>query len=157
MSLFHILLLALIPFAAMAADRDELKAFPAAEPGMVRHVIRLEARPNEDLFKVELIVGKDITTRDTRNHMRLGGQLKTETIQGWGYDYHILRAFGPGVSTLMAVPENGPEVQRFVAIQGEYLVRYNSRLPIVIYTPAEAVVRYRIWSTTPEGTPAPRS
>jgi ecotin len=37
-------------------------------------------------------------------------------------------------------------VERFIAISGEpYLIRYNSRLPIVVYVPEGVEVRYRIW------------
>jgi ecotin len=31
------------------------------------------------------------------------------------------------------------------------LIRYNSRLPVVIYVPADAQVRYRIWKADGEG------
>jgi ecotin len=46
---------------------------------------------------------------------------------------------------------NAPKVDRFITLAGEpYLIRYNSRLPIVVYVPAEVEVRYRIWSAEPE-------
>ena len=36
-------------------------------------------------------------------------------------------------------------------VQGpSQLIRYNSRIPIVVYVPKGAEVRYRIWSATPE-------
>ena len=31
-----------------------------------------------------------------------------------------------------------------------YLIRYNSRLPIVVYAPEGVEIRYRIWSAGPE-------
>jgi ecotin len=41
-------------------------------------------------------------------------------------------------------------VDRFVALGGEpYLIRYNSRLPVVAYAPEGVEVRYRIWSAQP--------
>ncbi len=39
---------------------DNMKAFPPAEPGMVRHVVQLPAQADESAFKVELIVGKTV-------------------------------------------------------------------------------------------------
>ena len=40
---------------------------------------------------------------------------------------------------------------RFVTIGGEpFLLRYNSRLPIVVYVPEGVEVRYRIWSAGAE-------
>jgi ecotin len=51
----------------------------------------------------------------------------------------------------MAVDPNAPQVDRFVALVGEpYLIRYNSRLPVVVYVPEGAEVRYRIWSAGSE-------
>lgn len=53
--------------------------------------------------------------------------------------------------TLMAVDPNAPKVDRFVPIGGEpYLIRYNSRLPVVVYVPEGVAVRYRIWSAEPK-------
>jgi ecotin len=51
----------------------------------------------------------------------------------------------------MAVDPNVPKVMRFVALGGEpYLIRYNSRLPVVVYVPEGTEVRYRVWSAGPE-------
>jgi len=47
-------------------------------------------------------------------------------------------------------PLKEKKVFEFVQIGGEpYLIRYNSRLPIVVYVPEGAEVRYRIWSADP--------
>jgi ecotin len=35
-------------------------------------------------------------------------------------------------------------------------VRYNSKLPLVIYAPTEVQVRYRIWSAAANATSAPQ-
>jgi ecotin len=53
--------------------------------------------------------------------------------------------------TLMAIDPNAPKVDRFITIGGEpYLIRYNSRLPVVVYAPEGVEVRYRIWSAESE-------
>jgi ecotin len=53
--------------------------------------------------------------------------------------------------TLMVVDPSAPKVQRFIAMGGEpYIIRYNSRLPVVVYAPEGVEVRYRIWSAEPE-------
>lgn len=122
--------------------QDELKAFPAATAEQTRHVLVLPAQSNEEDLKVELLIGKTQTV--DCNHHRLGGELQRQTVQGWGYDYYVLPAFGPGVSTLMGCPA-GSERESFVTIPQPDLLRYNSRLPVVIYTPKDAEVRYRIW------------
>ncbi len=39
---------------------DNMKAFPPAEAGMVRHVLQLPQQADESAFKVELIAGKTV-------------------------------------------------------------------------------------------------
>lgn len=50
------------------------------------------------------------------------------------------------VSTMMACPE-GKKEQKFVTawLGEDGMLRYNSKLPIVVYTPANVDVKYRIW------------
>ena len=53
--------------------------------------------------------------------------------------------------TAMAVNPNAPKADRFITLGGEpYIIRYNSRMPIVIYVPEGVEVRYRIWTTYEE-------
>jgi len=53
--------------------------------------------------------------------------------------------------TLKAVNPYEPKVDRFITLGGEpYLIRYNSKLPVVVYVPDGAEVRYRIWRTGAE-------
>lgn len=136
-----------------ACAADPMQAFPLAEPGMVRHVIQLPKQPDETLWKVQLIVGKTLVT-DPANRYFFGGQLETETIPGWGYERHILRRLGPMAGTRMAVDPDAPKVARFITLGGEpKLLRYNSRLPLVIYVPAGVEVRYRLWQAEAESHP----
>ena len=51
------------------------------------------------------------------------------------------------MSTMMAPPEGGNQVEAFVA-GSSLLVRYNSRLPIVIYAPNKYEIRYRTWEAS---------
>jgi ecotin len=125
-----------------------MKAFPSAEEGMIRHVIRLPKQKDEAAFKVELIIGKTVRT-DAKNRYFFGGTLETENIPGWGFDRYILRKLGPMAGTLMAVDPNAPQVERFISLGGETILRYNSRLPLVVYVPAGIEVRYRRWRAEP--------
>jgi len=134
--------------SAMAAD--DLKAFPPADKGMVRHVLQLPKQNDESSFKVELIVGKTVRV-DAENRYFFGGKIESETIRGWGYTRYNVSQLGPMAGTMMAIDPNAPKVDRFVALGGEpYLIRYNSRLPVVVYAPKGVEVRYRIWSAAPE-------
>jgi len=143
-------LLLTIPIVATAQTHDkvtrELKAFPPAEEGMCRYVIFLPEQPDEDLLKVQLLIGKNVKL-DARNRYFFGGKLETVPIQGWGYERYVLKSLGPMAGTLMAIDPNVPKIERFITLGGEpTLMRYNSRLPLVVYVPDGMEVRYRIWT-----------
>ena len=54
--------------------------------------------------------------------------------------------------TLMAVDPDAPQVERFISIGDETrLLRYNSRVPLVVYVPAGVEVRHRLWRAEPTG------
>lgn len=143
-----------LPLSACAASDDALKPFPPAQDGYTRHVIQLPEQSDESAYKVELIAGKSMQV-DCNRHS-LGGEWQRRTLEGWGYDYYRLSEVGPGVSTRMGCPP-GSDHEAFVSLGGEpMLVRYNARLPLVIYAPSEVQVRYRLWTTTPESEVAPQ-
>lgn len=49
------------------------------------------------------------------------------------------------MATLMACPDQDL-TEQFVQLGGnDFLLDYNSRLPIVVYTPSDVEVKYRIW------------
>jgi ecotin len=130
-----------------------MKAFPPAEPGMVRHVVQLPAQADESAFKVELIVGKTVQL-EAGNRYFFAGRIEAETIQGWGFTRYTVAQLGPMAGTLMAVDPDVPKVARFIQLGGEpYLIRYNSRLPVVVYVPEGVEVRYRIWAAGAETRP----
>ena len=129
---------------------DDMKAFPPAEEGMVRYVLQLPKQEDESVFKVELIVGKTVEI-DKANRYFFGGEIEALSIKGWGYTRYMVSKIGPMGGTLIAVDPNIPKVKRFITLGGQpYLIRYNSRLPVVVYVPEDAEVRYRVWSADPE-------
>lgn len=124
---------------------DTIKAFPPAEEGMVRYVLKLPKQADESAFKVELVVGR-MTEVDEWNRYFFGGKIETETIKGWGFPFYRVKTLGPMAGTLMAVDPNAPKVARFISLGVDpYIISYHSRVPIVIYVPEGAEVRYRIW------------
>ncbi len=145
-----LLFLCAVP-AGLAADN--MKAFPPAGAGMVRHVLHLPPQADEAGFKVELIVGRTVEI-DAGNRYFFGGRIEEETIKGWGFPRFVMSKLGPMAGTLMAVDPNLPKVVRFITLGGEpYLIRYNSRLPVVVYVPEGVEVRYRIWTAGAESMP----
>ena len=146
------LLLAFL-LVVMARAAEPIDAFPAPAEGLRRHVLELPPLENEDLAQVEIIVGKTVET-DSVNRYFFGGRLAERNVEGYGYTYHVLESLGPMAGTLIAPPPEAKPVERFVTLGGPpFLVRYNSRLPLVIDVPADAEVRYRLWTTTADSEP----
>ena len=141
-----IVVLALFSVQACAAVHPELKPFPAAEKGMERFVVVLpeKTRAEEVDFKVELIPGKTMLT-DGVNQVRHGSTIEARPLKGWGYTFYEVTGQDKTMSTMMAAPEGSEKVEQFVS-GTPLLIRYNSRLPIVVYAPEGFEIKYRVWS-----------
>ena len=141
-----LLAVACMSTSAAAAEQplEKIAPFPKAEQGMKRQVIQLPQQQDESALKVELLIGQTLEV-DCNRH-RLGGQLESRTLEGWGYDYYVFDKVTSPVSTMMACPDGKKEKQFVMAGLGDAgMLRYNSKLPIVVYTPANIDVKYRIW------------
>lgn len=150
------LILVLLAAPVFAGDGGSMweKAYPAAEKGFKRHVLHLPEQKDEGAVKVELIVGRTVET-DGVNHFFFGGAIREKTVAGWGYPRYDVEV-GELAGTMMAVPQDQPKVRTFVTVAGgPTLIRYNSRLPIVIYAPEGFEVRYRFWRADLETRPVP--
>ena len=132
-------------FVLSANASEPLKAYPQTLPGLNRHVIQLPFLTNEEDQQVELIIGKE--EQVDCNSTSLMGSLSTETVQGWGYDYYKV-AIKPGrLSTKMACIPNKTQ-KKLITLPlstAQRFIRYNSKLPIVVYAPQGIEVKYRIW------------
>jgi ecotin len=150
MKVIAALMMSLLWVTLAPAQSDPLKAFPAAKEGQVRHVIEVPKLESEDQFKVELIVGKTVPT-DGVNRTFFGGTMEEVELTGWGYSYYIVSKLGPMASTLMGVPQGAKPVDTFVRMNHQQpLLRYNSRMPIVVYLPDGVELRFRIWQAGKE-------
>ncbi|MEY1424157.1 serine protease inhibitor ecotin [Morganella morganii] len=125
---------------------SELKHFPQAASGQVRHVIAVEPKSDEGQYKIELVVGKKQMV--DCNRQWFGGTLTQKTVEGFGYDYYETGDLAGPMSTMMGCLNNEKH-EAFVSanLGDEAFVRYNSRLPVVVYAPKDVEVKYRIWST----------
>lgn len=141
--------LGLFPFwqGHAAQPKQDLSIWPQAESGYKRFVIKLPTLKNETEAKIEIIPQKKIKV--DCNITALQGNMQTKTIQGWGYDYYRLDKVGLPVSTLMACPKNTVQ-EKFVDVSTNLsLIRYNSKLPIVVYIPKDLHLSYRVWMAKP--------
>jgi ecotin len=123
--------------------------YPEAESGFVRWVFRVPPAQAEADRKVEVLVGRVALVDCNRAFFR--GSLQHRTVQGWGYPYYAVEQISKRETTLMACPEGEARREEFVRAHGDgFLVRYNSKLPIVTYVPESFEVRYRIWTAGEE-------
>ena len=118
-----------------------LAPFPKSQAGFQRYVIHLPANGSDETDQVELIAGKTETV-DCNQH-RLSGSISEKDLTGWGYSYYEFTAQGQMASTLMACP-NSSKVEKFITGTTK-LVRYNNRLPIVVFVPNGYALKYRLW------------
>lgn len=138
-----------VSLPAFAEDGADLTPFPAAEDGALRYAITLPEEADEADLRVEVIAGK--TLEADCNIIMMGGQLTRETVEGWGYDYLVIEEVSEPASTMMACPDD-QKTERFVPVNlGDAAMQaYNSKLPIVVYTPSDLAVKYRIWRADAE-------
>lgn len=143
--LVNAVLISLFISFSVSAAPDPLDAFPAARADMYRAVIQLpdKSREQEGNFRVELIAGK-LTLTDGVNLIQLNAGITAHNIKGWGYTYYEVEQGTATLSTMMAVPDDAPQIEQFVS-GPPVMIRYNSRLPVVVYLPIEYELRYRIW------------
>ena len=131
---------------AHGATLESIAPFPKPESGFSRQVIHLAPQTKEDDFQVEILAGKTLTV--DCNRQRLGGMLDEKNLEGWGYPFYRLETVIGPMSTLMACPD-GKRKQEFVPVVGDgFMLRYNRKLPIVVYVPKDVEVHYRIWSAS---------
>lgn len=117
--------------------------YPQAKKGEERILIHLPELKNEEDYEVELVVGKWMEV--DCNHHTLMGELKSETAKGWGYDYYMFETNGEMISTRMACPDQ--ELERKLINAKTKKVRYNSKLPIVVFVPEGYTVSYKLWNS----------
>jgi ecotin len=122
-------------------EKLEIEMFPRPKIGYKQLYIQVPVEKNEEDFKVEFFVGKNEEV--DCNSYSLNAFIKEENLNGWGYNYYSVESNGVVLGTLMHCIDNKKTI-KFISTQPQ-LVRYNSKLPIVVYVPENLELKYRIW------------
>ncbi len=132
--------------SSLKSESMNISMFPRTKENQFRHLIELSVLQNEKEHKVEIFVVKEIKV-DCNTHW-LQGELKEKNVEGWGYNYYVFETNGEVLSTLMACPDD--TLTKKEVLSQSKLLPYNSKLPIVVYTPNGYKVKYKIWSLSSE-------
>lgn len=122
-------------------EKSQTKMFPPPKEGYKQVIINLPVMSNEDKLKVEVFAGMDKLVDCNRYFFK--GAFTEENLEGWGYTYYTVSSDGELLGTRMACPDD-KKIKKFIHLPSQ-LLRYNSKLPIVIYLPKEFEVEYRLW------------
>lgn len=133
--------------SAQTIQKQNIDIFPKVEEGYEQFVIEVPHSDKDHEKKIELIIGKVIEVDNCNKHS-LSGSLEEKNLEGWGYTYYTFESNGDVLSTMMACPDS-EKVHKFIASKSE-LIRYNGKLPVVVYVPEGFEVRYKIWKAEDE-------
>ncbi len=133
-------------FVPVKIKSMDISMFPKAKADQIQHVIELPTLKDEKDNKVEIFIAKEMKV--DCNHHHLQGALLEKELKGWGYNYYIFNTNGEVMSTMMGCPDNKLTLKDINS--DSKLLNYNSKLPIVIYTPKGYKAKYKIWSVASE-------
>ena len=123
------------------SKHQDMSMYPVPQEGFKRVFIHLEEQENEADFQIEFYAGKTMEI-DCNKHA-LMGEFIEQNLSGWGYSYYNFETNSEFRTTLMACPDDEKH-QEFVKSTTK-MVRYNSKLPIVIYIQDGFQIKYSIW------------
>lgn len=149
--------------AAMAIPRLDLKPYPTAAAGQTRWVIQLPGvlppgtdprlSPHPSDWRVQLIPGREV--RADCNQQTFRGRFRASKLRDLGVSVYSVSDVGPMVTTLMACPPGQAKRSVFVPMGSKpFVVPYNASRPIVVYTPKDLQLRWRLWKAETMQQPA---
>lgn len=145
---FYSILLFIVSTVTFAqVENNELlkiDMFPKAEIGFKQVYIQVPVAENEENYKIELHIGKEAMV-DCNQHAIIG-EFKEHNLEGWGYTYYRVDSNGAMTSTAMACLDGKLE-HKFITLTPQ-LLRYNSKLPVVVYVPEDFTVKYKVFKAS---------
>ncbi|MCL1145911.1 serine protease inhibitor ecotin [Shewanella marinintestina] len=126
---------------------NETKMYPKPAAGQEQHILTLPKIENESDYMIEIEIGQ--TQMVDCNKHGLIGELKQLSVEGWGYNYYQVDTIVDGPSTMMACFEKA-KTAKFLSINADLILNYDSRLAKVFYLPENSQLRYRVWKVETE-------
>lgn len=120
----------------------DISMYPKAKDNEEQRCITLKPLKDEENYKVEIFITKEMEV--DCNYHSLQGEILVKDLQGWGYNYYVFKTEGHILSTQMLCPEES-KTKKDIASPSK-LLRYNSKLPIIVYMPKGYKLQYKIWS-----------
>lgn len=140
--------LCIIPNATAFAQ--DITAYPAAAAGQKRVSLTLPPLEHEKDMRVEIVIGKTMWLRCNMPVLRGDLEKKTTWSQSYPY-YQMINVSESGPTPpLLGCPSQPPRETLVPASGAGYLLKYNSRFPIVVYAPDTFEVHYRLWRSASE-------
>ncbi|MCP9835381.1 ecotin family protein [Cyanobium sp. Aljojuca 7A6] len=148
---------------AMAIPQLDLKAYPPAAAGQTRWVIQLPGvlppgtdprlSPHPSDWRVQLIPGREV--KADCNQQAFRGRFRASKLKDLGVSVYTVSDVGPMVTTLMACPPGQAKRSVFVPMGSRpFVVPYDASRPIVVYTPKDLQLRWRLWKAEKVQQPA---
>ena len=138
------LLVFAVLFNVNIVNAMDTSIYPQAKEGYKQVIINLPELKKENDVKVELLVGKMMNVDCNRTWLL--ANLEEKTLEGYGYDYFVLNEPINIASTRMWCA-TGKRENKFITLSNVELIRYNSKLPIILYVPKDIDVKYKLWKT----------
>jgi len=157
------LLLGAWPAALRAIPRLDLTPYPRPGAAEIRWVIqlpgvlpptadpRLSSSPSD--WRVQLIAGREVEADCNTQAFR--GRFRALKVPGQEFSVYRVSEVGPMVATQMACPPGQPKRRVFVPMGSKpFVVPYDASRPIVVYTPQDLQLRWRLWKAERVQNPA---
>ena len=130
------------------AAEPNLGEYPAPGPNERIWVIQLPHIENEPLSMVQILPG-EVVQKDC-NLFTLGGKVEKQVDPGSTHEYYRVTQLGSVATTRMACLDGHTELAYVPSYAASITVPYNSYEPVVLYAPANTVVKYRVFTTDDE-------
>ena len=110
---------------------NDLNVYPPVKKDQNRNVIVLEPKENEDDYRV--LITASIDGMQDCNTKSRSAKYTEKVVEGMQYPYYEVGKIGDVVTTLMGCSEIPQMGEIPINLSGNTILRYNSKLPIVVY------------------------